>query len=341
VDDADRETLASLRTTTKDVLRSAFADQYAEAVLLDFPRHRNAGDSLIWAGERSYLRSLGVRVTYSSDSGRLNSALFDVKRRGAVVLFHGGGNLGDLWPGYQRFREQIISTIPQNRVVILSQSLFFNEAEAAKRANRVFAEHGNVSILLRDHESIARARVSLPDAHVVFCPDMAFGNELVRHERSPKYDYVITARGDRERSTDEVPSLESAVGPLDWESGMSRWKSAKYWLARSPGMAYRRLPRNARPVLEFLTQRSNDWMAGVNVESAQEIVSRGRVVVTDRLHVHILCTLLAIPHVVIDNSYGKIGAVFRAYSGKFSGANLARSVTEAEQVARALLARAT
>jgi pyruvyl transferase EpsO len=30
-------------------------------------------------------------------------------------------------------------------------------------------------------------------------------------------------------------------------------------------------------------------------------------VVTDRLHTHILCLLLGIPHAVLDNNYGKVG----------------------------------
>jgi pyruvyl transferase EpsO len=36
-------------------------------------------------------------------------------------------------------------------------------------------------------------------------------------------------------------------------------------------------------------------------------------VITDRLHGHILCTLLGIPHCVIDNSYGKIGGFADAW----------------------------
>jgi pyruvyl transferase EpsO len=35
-------------------------------------------------------------------------------------------------------------------------------------------------------------------------------------------------------------------------------------------------------------------------------LAEGRVVITDRLHAHILCLLLGIPSVIIDNSYGKL-----------------------------------
>ena len=33
---------------------------------------------------------------------------------------------------------------------------------------------------------------------------------------------------------------------------------------------------------------------------------RGKVVITDRLHAHVLCLLLGIPHVLLDNNYGKV-----------------------------------
>jgi pyruvyl transferase EpsO len=44
-------------------------------------------------------------------------------------------------------------------------------------------------------------------------------------------------------------------------------------------------------------------------------ISRGRALVTDRLHVHICSLLISRPHAVLDNSYGKIGRFMAAFSG--------------------------
>ncbi|WP_276524270.1 polysaccharide pyruvyl transferase family protein, partial [Enterobacter hormaechei] len=43
------------------------------------------------------------------------------------------------------------------------------------------------------------------------------------------------------------------------------------------------------------------------VERGLRLLSRGERIVTDRLHGHILSLLLGIPHVVLDNDYGKLG----------------------------------
>jgi pyruvyl transferase EpsO len=36
-------------------------------------------------------------------------------------------------------------------------------------------------------------------------------------------------------------------------------------------------------------------------------LSRGQVIVSDRLHAHLIAGLMGKPHVCLDNSYGKIG----------------------------------
>jgi pyruvyl transferase EpsO len=44
------------------------------------------------------------------------------------------------------------------------------------------------------------------------------------------------------------------------------------------------------------------------------LLAAGRRVVTDRLHGHILCLLVGIPHCLYDNSYGKNREFYRAWT---------------------------
>jgi exopolysaccharide biosynthesis predicted pyruvyltransferase EpsI len=39
------------------------------------------------------------------------------------ILLHGGGNFGDVWPGFQRFREQVIRESPNRRIIQLPQTI--------------------------------------------------------------------------------------------------------------------------------------------------------------------------------------------------------------------------
>jgi pyruvyl transferase EpsO len=64
------------------------------------------------------------------------------------------------------------------------------------------------------------------------------------------------------------------------------------------------------------------------------------VVITDRLHAHILSLLLGIPHAVLDNSYGKVGRFLAAWTGGAAGVHRASSSEDAERWVGAQLAGA-
>jgi pyruvyl transferase EpsO len=57
-------------------------------------------------------------------------------------------------------------------------------------------------------------------------------------------------------------------------------------------------------------------------------LSRGRAIVTDRLHVHLCSLLLGRPHAVLDNSYGKVRRFMSAFSGGTDLAYLATSLDD-------------
>jgi len=73
--------------------------------------------------------------------------------------------------------------------------------------------------------------------------------------------------------------------------------------------------------------------------SGLEFVSRGRVVVTNRLHGHIFCLLSDIPHVIMDSIYGKVFNAHEAWTKNASFVEVAATATEAVEKALALLAK--
>ena len=70
------------------------------------------------------------------------------------------------------------------------------------------------------------------------------------------------------------------------------------------------------------------------------MLARGEVVITDHLHGHILCSLMQIPHVVLDSRTGKVGECFRQLTQHWSGAVFADSPVHALELARELAERA-
>jgi pyruvyl transferase EpsO len=68
----------------------------------------------------------------------------------------------------------------------------------------------------------------------------------------------------------------------------------------------------------------------------KHVVSAGTVLITDRLHAHILAVLLGWPHVYLDNSYGKIDRFASAWGTRSPIARRAGSETEAVAIASEL-----
>lgn len=72
---------------------------HTQVTHIDFPHHRNAGDSLIRLGERRALRDIHVDVRYVADMRTYRPNELDVSLDpGAPILIDGGGNFGNLWP---------------------------------------------------------------------------------------------------------------------------------------------------------------------------------------------------------------------------------------------------
>jgi pyruvyl transferase EpsO len=100
------------------------------------------------------------------------------------------------------------------------------------------------------------------------------------------------------------------------------------------------LSRAARPLL----MRVYAPLARQRLRRGVEMLASARVVITDRLHGHILSVLLGIPHVILDNSYGKLSSFYDTWMTEVDNVHRADSPTEAvalaEQLANVLPAAA-
>ena len=308
----------------------------ARVALLDFPGHRNVGDSLIWLGERRLLGRAGTRVAYTCEHHSLREGALRRRSGTAPVVLHGGGNFGDVWPQYQRFREGVAERFPDRRLVQLPQSLWYDDPERAVASPGALARHPDLHLMVRDRRSRDLAARMFPDASVSLVPDAAFGLGPLRRTAPADVDVLCLMRADREGVGHAEVFRRAGLPVTDWgthEFSMPRWRAKR----RVVG-AVRRVEGPATAALtQPVLQAAYSSMARQNLAAGVRTFSRGRVVVTDRLHGHVLCLLLGIPHVVLDNSYGKIRDFREAWT---SGSELTRTATTADEavdLARELL----
>lgn len=300
--------------------------------LLDFPSHNNVGDSAIWLGEVRYLRRARIGIRYACDLTAVPKQSLAARIGGGTILVHGGGNLGDLWPAHQRFREAAIAAFPGNRIIQLPQSIHFRDRRALDRARSVFDAHPDLTLLVRDQVSLDIARKEFR-ARSLLCPDMAFAMGPQTTWGRASCDVVWLRRTDIESLGTKSPEPDpTGVEILDWldESPTVAIRLSN-WLDRQIAHHPRVLGplASSRPLL-FAR------VAADRVDMGSRLLSRGRVIVTDRLHGHILSLLLGIPHVLLDNSYGKLRRFHETWTRGCPLVHWAASPREAIETARAI-----
>lgn len=322
-----------LQTALRDTLHP-LVPAGTDYVIADFPNHSNVGDSAIYLGEtillKEYFRRRPTLVTeaWAGDF----EALCRHRWKGPLLL-HGGGNFGDIWPRHQLFREKVISQFRDRQIIQLPQSIHFEDEANLARAAESISAHPDFTLMVRDEQSLALAKSAFA-CKVVLAPDMAFMIGATEPPRPPASKVLCLLRQDKESSLELDGALDRLPHPclvVDWPVEERRIR-----FARLPSGIRRHLPaalQGYRPQ----SPKAFEHLARRRVKLGFELLARGEVIVTDRLHAHILSLLLGRPHVTLDNFYGKIRNFARAwtYGANFvDAATLDEAVTKASEMLR-------
>lgn len=290
--------------------------------LVDVPNHGNVGDSAIFLGELAWMREAGLPPPdYMCDIYSYDEAELRAKVPRGTILIHGGGNLGDLWKYHQALRERILEAFPAHRVIQLPQTIHFESPAALERAAWLFSAHRGLTIMARDRVSFEIARDGLRCRDVRLCPDLAFALGPIDRPTPADDDVVALVRTDKESAARPLPQ---GLRPVDWldDRATPRLRLEGFLRRHRVGLGLR--TRLRRPLAEQRLRRGC------------ELLSRGRQVVTDRLHAHILCLMMGIPHVVVDNNYGKLRSFFDAWTANAPGVRFCRDWTDVNSALLAL-----
>lgn len=274
--------------------------------LLDYPNHANIGDSAIYSGELAFLdHHVGRRpacvCTIESTVEWLDEVLPD-----GPILLHGGGNFGDLWMPHQNFRHAVLARYRDRKVVQLAQSIHYRDPALRDETARLIAAHKDFTLLVRDRPSYDFATKHF-DCVVQMCPDAAMMMWRIDLPEPPQMDLLAMLRDDHEAVHDEARSWLMASYPFE------DWQAPNPWTLpiRILWKLMRSLPDGA-PAMR-LRERVYRRNAMIRVMAGAHQLGKGRRIVTDRLHVHLISSLIRRPHVVLDNSYGKISRYIDAW----------------------------
>lgn len=290
------------------VLMHALADRHAVIAELigdrpfhyvDIPVHGNIGDLLILHGTLAFFAR--YRLTPCITAPALSYRPHWIKP-GEAVVFHGGGNFGDLYDEYgmQALREAVVAACPENRIIILPQSIHFADKARCEQSARLFRQHPDVHILVRDVPSYHAAQAF--SDRVYLMPDMAHQLYPLAAGGRMAGGTLMISRMDAEKKHVGLAGGFTLAATTDWPVVVGDNE-------RRIDLFRRALRGMNRLGLGWIGNRvlSARWTAfsGRLIDDAVRLFSAHERIVTDRLHGHILACLMNKPNIVLDNSYGK------------------------------------
>ena len=304
-----------LSSRIDEILVPLVTAHHEHICIIDPPNHSNVGDSAILLGELDFLARHfpGARLSFTDADGYSPEADRMIEEA-TLLLLHGGGNFGDIWPRHHRLRMRILERFPHKRLVQLPQSIHFDDSDAMRATADAIQKQSAFTLLVRDQRSLDFARRHFK-CDVRLSPDMAFAMRPIAREPA-KVDVFCLIRTDKEAVVDR-PSIFEAVQSAGRSCELGDWLAEPQTLVRRLDTKLTRLTRKipvAMAPFRTAALRVRERYARQRLRYGRVLLSRGRTVVTDRLHGHILCCLLGIPHQVFDSYDGKISAFFECWT---------------------------
>lgn len=278
--------------------------------IIDFPDYGNVGDSAIWLGEVKILSDLlGYGPRYICTCENYDPAQLRAVHPTGPILIQGGGNLGDLWMRHQLVREAVIRDFKDRTIIQLPQSIQFQSEQRSKEFASLVKGHGAVHLLTRDHRSHAYAQERF-GPNVELCPDSAFGIGPIQPPVAANLKAFCLLRDDSEKTGVNLAMLHSLPN-----SAFADWLTdAEHFRTRTRVQSLPEWITQGAWTTQAWRQISYRRLAVGRLQRGLLMLAQGQVVVTDRLHAHILSVLMGLPNIVLDNNYGKIHGYIDAWT---------------------------
>lgn len=291
------ELVNSTRSRLLHLIRQVCGDR--PTAHLGLCSHHNVGDVALTVAEWRLLREGGTWVVISTTSDRPNPPAVSIPVDAAFVV-HGGGNIGDLYPSELALRVAALREHSRSPMLQMPQSIYFKNLSNADDYRRSVAGARGYVLLVRDRDSYEWAERYL-DCHVELIPDSALTLGRLSMSVTPSSPLLALLRADAEAVAGRPPVPSSAV-VVDWPTEGRFRQDLKLWPRWTRDFALEHSINLPARLDQYLIRK----VSYVRLERGLELLSRGRCIITDRLHGHILTTLLGIPQIVLDNSYGKV-----------------------------------
>lgn len=274
----------------------------SDYVYVDVPLYWNIGDWLIAMGAWELLKAVPFRCL-----GKLRWFEYERTRikPNTIILLQGGGNFGDLWRGATEMRNEVIEKYPNNKIIILPQTITYLDRDLLKKDAEIYSRHKNLHICARDNASYEILREYFHENYLYLLPDTSIGlypslpknkkstktsKSLIINRKDKEADALFEAKNGEEKEWDDI--LRAICFPIVWQP----YRLIRYVRKRSKN--------------ELIFSIENRYVLNVLYPYVRKNIPRYFLqyseVKTTRLHGYLLASMLHMPVEIIDNKYHKL-----------------------------------
>ena len=148
-------------------------------ILIGEPNHGNIGDAAIAIAEHKFLEEqLGIDIVTlpARFVERHTWSYKKVISEETVILFHGGGFIGTLWPRNLQDLIDCMHLFPNNRIIIMPQRVFFSDDDNGEKVRNQlyddFKSCNRLTLCVREKHSYDVVKKWMPGIDVRLMPDM-------------------------------------------------------------------------------------------------------------------------------------------------------------------------
>jgi len=291
--------LVSLKSRLSTIARKL--DTTLRFIYVDYPLHLNIGDLLINRGTEQFFSEHQMYIWRRYTHHDFPSEVPGISESD-VFIFHGGGNMGDLYPQHVDLLRRILSKYPRNQVVVMPQTVYFKDKLLRDNVFSELAKHTRLSVYVRDLRSLKELqKAGVADVEAV--PDMV--HQLVG-QLKPK-----PVVGSNEplyfiRRDEEADAIPDSIGfnqqkTFDWVDCIT----LKEGLSFKVLLRLVRASNAVRRPIGLIPKLYDSWCDST-VNCGVGLISQAQRIYTNRLHAMLLALLLGREVVAFDNSYGKL-----------------------------------
>ena len=158
-----------------------------KVILIGVPRHNNLGDNAIAMAEEKFIKeNLTDYKYYEVEEENVDEQLKEIKQNinnEDIILYHGGGNIGDEYLYVEEERRNLIKAFPNNLIIILPQTIYFKDKKELEKSKEIYDKHSNLVLCAREETSYNVMKKEFKHNKVIFVPDIVtYLNETKKGE---------------------------------------------------------------------------------------------------------------------------------------------------------------